>query len=258
MVTDLFPGLSVLMISTFVSVYTSSAQRTSESEKGVRLEMKRTREIDRSSEIKSAIEEVSLMIQLKKNCVDEAHYIPTRQFLYICNLVIQVLDKIGPTMTVLRQDINQNVERLQKQCDSDPLMYSNIVEIVKKEVDQGIERKGNSSSKALVWLTRSLDFTVALLERLVKDPDRKMEQIVEDSYNISLKSWHGWISSAAFRVGLKLIPDRKTFVTLLKPKDEENDKFIADMGTLVELLLPLLQEIHSILTLYRLDRLKAI
>ncbi|XP_065882245.1 LOW QUALITY PROTEIN: glycolipid transfer protein 3 [Euphorbia lathyris] len=210
--------------------------------------MKRTREMDRSSEIKSAIEEVPLMIQLKKNGADEAHYIPTRQFLYICNLVIQVLDKIGPTMAVLRQDINQNVERLHKQCDSDPVVYSNIVEIVKKEADQGIERKGNSSSKAIfVWLTRSLDFTVALLKRLVKDPDQEMEQIVEDSYNISLKSWHGWISSAAFRVGLKLIPDRKTFITLLKPKDEENDKLIADMGTLVDLLLPLLQEIHSIL-----------
>ncbi|WCJ43413.1 Glycolipid transfer protein (GLTP) family protein [Euphorbia peplus] len=220
--------------------------------------MKRTREMDKSSEIKSAIEELTLMIQLKKHgAEDAAHYIPTRQFLYICNLVLQVLDKIGPTMAVLRQDINQNIERLKKQCDSDAAVYSNMVEIVKKEVDEGIERKGNSSSKALVWLTRSLDFTVALLERLVRDDDQEMEQIVEDSYNITLKAWHGWISSAAFRVGLKLIPDRKTFITLLKPKDENNDTLIADMEILVELLVPLLKEIHSILTLYRLDRLKA-
>lgn len=47
---------------------------------------------------------------------------------------------------------------------------------------------------------RSLDFTVALLQRLVKNPDQEMEEAVKDSYNITLKPWHGWISSAAYRV----------------------------------------------------------
>lgn len=41
---------------------------------------------------------------------------------------------------------------------------------------------------------------VALLQRLAKDPGQKMEQAVEESYNIALKPWHGWISSAAFKV----------------------------------------------------------
>jgi len=41
---------------------------------------------------------------------------------------------------------------------------------------------------------------VALLQRLAKDPGQKMEQAVEESYNVTLKPWHGWISSAAFKV----------------------------------------------------------
>ena len=45
-----------------------------------------------------------------------------------------------------------------------------------------------------------MDFMVALLQRLVKDPGKHMEQAVEESYNSTLKPWHGWISSAAFKV----------------------------------------------------------
>ncbi|XP_011027367.1 PREDICTED: pleckstrin homology domain-containing family A member 8-like isoform X2 [Populus euphratica] len=201
--------------------------------------MKRTREIEKGSEIKSAIEELSMLIKLKPtgdNHDKTTVHIPTRPFIYVCNLVIQVLDKIGPTMTVLRQDIDQNIQ---------------------KEADEGGARKGASCSKASVWLARSLDFTVALLERLVADPGQEMEKLVEESYNITLKPWHGWISSAAYKVALKLMPDNKTLIDLLMPKDETYDTLKEDVQTLISLLVPFLEEIHSVLILYGLDRLKS-
>ncbi|XP_061970197.1 glycolipid transfer protein 3-like isoform X2 [Populus nigra] len=222
--------------------------------------MKRTREIEKGSEIKSAIEELSMLIKLKPtgdNHDRTTVHIPTRPFMYVCNLVIQVLDKIGPTMTVLRQDIDQNIQRLKMLCDSDPSMYSNLVEILKKEADEGGARKGASCSKASVWLARSLDFTVALLERLVADPGQEMEKLVEESYNVTLKPWHGWISSAAYKVALKLVPDNKTLIDLLMPKDETSDTLKEDVQTLISLLVPFLEEIHSVLILYGLDRLKS-
>jgi hypothetical protein len=39
-------------------------------------------------------------------------------------------------------------------CNSDPSIYSNLVEILKKEADEGNARKGASCSKAFVWLAR--------------------------------------------------------------------------------------------------------
>ncbi|KAL3572733.1 hypothetical protein D5086_026637 [Populus alba] len=212
--------------------------------------MKRTREIEKESEIKSAIEELSMLIKLKPtgdNHDRTTVHIPTKPFIYVCSLVIQVLDKIGPTMTVLRQDIDQNIQRLKMLCDSDPSMYSNLVEILKKEANEGGARKGASCSKASVWLARSLDFTVALLQRLVADPGQEMEKLVEESYNITLKPWHGWISSAAYKVALKLVPDNKTLINLLMPKDETYDTLKEDMQTLISLLVPFLEEIHSVL-----------
>ncbi|KAM6542538.1 hypothetical protein CsatB_006985 [Cannabis sativa] len=230
-----------------------------------------------SSEIGSAIERVSMMVKavnskpahaddtdelavpLPPNSpVHHHHYIPTKPFLSLCNiLVLQVLDKIGPTMAVLRQDVHQNIQRLEKVHECDPTLYANVVEMVKKEVTQGLARKGPSSTKAFLWLTRSLDFTVTLLEKLSSDEMMSMEQAVEEAYNITLKPWHRWISSAAFKVALKLVPDREYFISLILAKDENYATLKEEMHTLILLLTPLLAHIHSILRFYGLDRLRA-
>ncbi|KAI4337926.1 hypothetical protein L6164_016288 [Bauhinia variegata] len=219
--------------------------------------MKRTRDMEKISEISSAIEELSMLVLVKPVENHEAAFIPTKPFLSLCQLLLQVLDKIGPSMTVMRQDIHQNIKRLEVVHESNPSMNSNLVEILKAEASEGIAKKGPSCSKALVWLTRSLHFTLALLQTLTRDFEKNMEQAVEESYGITLKPWHGWISSAASKVALRLVPDTKTFVDLLKSKDENSDSLKEKMLMLVSLLAPFLEDIHSILRLYNLDSLKS-
>ncbi|XP_052200957.1 glycolipid transfer protein 3-like isoform X1 [Diospyros lotus] len=230
--------------------------------------MKR-REMEKGSEseIRSAIEELSMAVAKANKPADatgdhvlddDAAHVPTKPFLYVCSLLLQVLDKIGPTMAVLRQDMDQNIQRLEKVHESDPSMYSNLVEILKKEAAEGNARKSNSCSRGFVWLTRSLDFTVALLQLLVKDSERNMDEAVEEAYDVALRPWHGWISSAAYKVALKLVPDNKTLINILKAKDEEGvDGLKEEMRSLISLLVPLLEQNHSILSSHGLDRLKA-
>ncbi|KAF7830645.1 glycolipid transfer protein 3-like [Senna tora] len=235
-----------------------------------------------SSEIISAIEEVSRVVIVKSGDNHEASsLIPTTPFLSICYLVLQVLggfiylfislinhtlfsnikvdslfaiddalslaDKIGPTMAVLRHDIHQNIRRLEVVLDSNPSLNSNLVEIFKTEINEGKAKKGPSCSKAFVWLTRALDFASALLQRVASEPGRNLEEAVEECYNITLKPWHGWISSAAFRVALKLVPDSKTFIDLLKAKDESYESHVEKMKIVVSMLVPFLEDIHCIL-----------
>ncbi|XP_058089726.1 glycolipid transfer protein 3-like isoform X2 [Magnolia sinica] len=204
---------------------------------------------EKGSEIRSAIEELSLF--------KHEDHISTRPFLNFCTLVLQVLDKIGPTMAVLRQDVHQNIQRLEKLHELDPSVYSNLVEILKKERAEGSARKAESCTRALVWLTRSVDLTVALLDKLAKDPGQNLAQVVEESYNSTLKPWHGWISSAAFKVALKLLPENKAFISLLVARGEDYTILIEEIHTLVSLLLPLLNEIHTLLRTFGVDRLKA-
>ncbi|XP_027093152.1 glycolipid transfer protein 3 isoform X3 [Coffea arabica] len=223
--------------------------------------MKRRRELEMGSEIRSAIDELSMVVlKVKPAGGPEQHstcaYIPTKPFLSVCNLLLQVLDKIGPTMAVLRQDVHQNIQRLEKFYESEPSVYSNVVEILSKEGKEGKAKKGPSCSKAFVWLTRSLDFTVTLLQLLVEDFGRDMEQAVDEAYNITLKPWHGWISSAAYKVALKLVPDIKDFITILMAEDENQDMLKEEMRTLISLFLPVLEGIRTILKTFGLDRLK--
>ncbi|KMT19459.1 hypothetical protein BVRB_1g010890 [Beta vulgaris subsp. vulgaris] len=265
--------------------------------------MKRKRELGTKTEVKSIIEELSLLIKLirrtRRNNDDNNHdnnkkaqppaaatvaaaaattaaaaaavgaeisddqqklvvsNIPTRPFLSICSFLIQVLDKIGPTMAVLRQDIYKNIQRLEMLCDSDPTKYSNLVEILKKEAVERNAKKGESCSKALVWLTRSLDFTAALLQKLADEPKESMELIVGNSYETTLKPWHGWISATAYKVALKLVPETGTFISLLMDKGENIDTFKEEIQTLNSLLEPLLEDLHSILSSYGLEKLKS-
>ncbi|CAI9115665.1 OLC1v1016634C1 [Oldenlandia corymbosa var. corymbosa] len=234
--------------------------------------------MEKVSEIRSAIDELSMVVfnkvkpgddhsggggaaideQKHNNSISASHnaHISTKPFLAVCNLLLQVLDKIGPTMAVFRQDIHQNIQRIEKLYESEPSVYSNLVEILKKEKVEGKARTGHSCSKAFVWLTRSLHFTVTLLQLLVEDLNRNLEQAVEESYNLTLKPWHGWISSAAYKVALKLVPDTECFISLLMTKNETQDLLKEEMCTFISLCAPVLEEIHSVLKAYELDRLR--
>jgi hypothetical protein len=55
------------------------------------VEMKRKRELEKVSEISSVIEELSMMAKLKPGDNHDATHIPTKTFLHVCNLVIQIL-----------------------------------------------------------------------------------------------------------------------------------------------------------------------
>ncbi|KAK7293725.1 hypothetical protein RJT34_16598 [Clitoria ternatea] len=215
------------------------------------------RDMEKRREISSAMEELSMMVIVKPGENHNSALIPTKPFLSVCYSVLQVLDNIGPTMAVLRQDVHQNIKRLELMHESNPSMNSNLVEILKSEAKEGNQRKGSSCSKAFVWLTRTLDFTSLLLQTLAKDPEKKMEKVVEEVYNITLKPWHGWISSAAYRVALKLVPESQTFMDLLKAEDENYDTLKEKMQILVSLFVPLLEDVHCILRLYNLDNLKS-
>lgn len=50
-----------------------------------------------------------------------------------------------------------------------------------------------------------------------------------------------------FQVALRLVPESKTFIDLLKTEDEDHDMVKQKMKILVSLLVPFLEDIHCIL-----------
>ncbi|KAL0814024.1 hypothetical protein Bca101_070467 [Brassica carinata] len=203
----------------------------------------------KKTELQTAIEELSHVIITKPVDSTETTHIPLRPLVSFCNLIIQVLDKIGPTMAVLRQDIDQNIQRLEKLYETDPCVYSNLVEILKKERNEGTYKMVASCSRALLWLTRTMDFTAGLLRLLSKEMSSKMEELVEECYMETLKPHHGWIASAAFKVCLRIVPDNKTFMDAIGARDQSYETLREDIDSLSSLLTPILNEISIVLVI---------
>ncbi|XP_022976279.1 glycolipid transfer protein 3-like isoform X1 [Cucurbita maxima] len=219
------------------------------------------------SAIRSATEQLSQLLLIKPEPEDQRInndgedaattainiVIPVQPFISLCNSLIHVLDKIGPTMAVLRQEIRQNIERLEMAEE-----WGDLVEILKKEGREGRARTESSCSRAFLWLIRSLDFTLALLEKITSnEAGMNMERAVEESYNRTLKAWHGWISSAAYKIALKLVPDTPTFINIIMEDHQNYHTLLHDIHTLIPLLSTFLEQAHSILRLYNLNRIKS-
>ncbi|KAG6520345.1 glycolipid transfer protein 3-like isoform X1 [Zingiber officinale] len=202
------------------------------------------------SDVRMALEELSLF-KLEESKVS------AMPLLAASNLLLHLLDKIGPTMLVLRLDIQRNVERVEEVFMLDPNMNSSLIEIVKKEVGEGTSRKTGSCSKAILWLTRSIVFGLTLFQKLDKNPELKLEQVVEEAYSEVLKPCHGWISSAAYKIALKLVPERETLIRLLMGQEQDYEALKQDIKSYVSVIQPLLDEICALLRTYHLDKLKS-
>lgn len=182
----------------------------------------------------------------------------TMDLLCVSKHIIHVLDEIGPTLLVLRQDIQQNVQRLQDVLARDPSKYSSLTAIVTEEVEEGTSKKANSCTRAILWLARSINFSKHLLEGLLNTCDQSsLREIVEKAYITTLKPWHGWISSAAYRVAQKLIPEKEIFIALLMGNCQEFEVFAKDVKVLLSIVQPLIEEANAVLVKHNLDKLKS-
>ncbi|XP_066326375.1 glycolipid transfer protein 2-like [Miscanthus floridulus] len=218
------------------------------------------------SELRLAMEELRMcspgdgeeeQVQVQQVKVQEQPKSSTMDLLSVSKQLIHVLDEIGPTLLVLRQDIQENVQRLQDLHERDSSKYASLTAIVTEEMEQGTAKKTKSCTRAIIWLSRSINFSKYLLERLLKTPESSLEEIVEEAYGNTLKPWHGWISSAAYKVALKLIPEREFFIALLMGNCQDFEDLAEDAKMLSYAVQPLLEEIDAISAKHNLDKMKS-
>ncbi|KAM3367562.1 hypothetical protein ACQJBY_016255 [Aegilops geniculata] len=126
-------------------------EREEGSEEEEEAEKKDKVELEEWSELRLAIAELSPVSRRGGKLCSSP---PTLPFLGLSHLLLQLLDKIGPTMAVLRLDVQRNIERLQELYLQDPSKYSTLTAMVEKEADDGTSRKADSCSRAILWLTR--------------------------------------------------------------------------------------------------------
>ncbi|KAK8969714.1 hypothetical protein KSP40_PGU006686 [Platanthera guangdongensis] len=177
----------------------------------------------------------------------------SKPFLDVCKNILPVIDKFGAAMILVKSDIGGNITRLENKYNSDPSKFKYLYTFVQVEVETKTAKSSSSCTNGLLWLTRAMDFLVELFRNLIEHPDWTMAQTCTDSYNKTLKKWHGWLASSSFMVALKLAPDRKKFIEVIGGTGDLN----ADMAKFCSSFSPLLAEIHKFLASCGLDDMKA-
>ncbi|KAK1680757.1 hypothetical protein QYE76_041605 [Lolium multiflorum] len=188
-----------------------------------------------------------------KHVKSDSGVILTKPFLEVCKHILPVLDKFGSAMSIVKSDIGGNISRLEAKYASDPTKYEQLHNMVQVEVASKTAKSSSSCTNGLLWLTRAMDFLVALFHNLVQHPDWQMPQVCSDAYRNTLRKWHGWLGSSSFSVAIKLAPDRKKFMDIICGTGDIN----VDIERLCAAFSPLLAENHKFLASVGMDDLKA-
>ena len=177
----------------------------------------------------------------------------TKPFLEVCKLILPVIDKFGAALALVKSDIGGNITRLENKYLSNPTEFNHLYSMIQAEIAAKTTKASSSCTNGLLWLTRAMDFLVELFHNLVSHPDWTMSQACTDSYNKTLKKWHGWLASSSFTVAMKLAPDRKKFMDVISGSGDVN----ADMEKFCASFSPFLEENHKFLASVGLDDMKA-
>ncbi|KAG2722025.1 hypothetical protein I3843_02G095600 [Carya illinoinensis] len=126
----------------------------------------------------------------------------TTPFLEVCKQILPVIEKFGAAMTLVKSDIGGNISRLESKYSSKPSEFNHLYDMVRTEVAAKTAKASSSCTNGLLWLTRAMDFLVALFRNLLEHKDWTMSQACTDAYGKTLKKWHGWLASSSFTVML--------------------------------------------------------
>ncbi|KAM7539704.1 hypothetical protein Aperf_G00000028905 [Anoplocephala perfoliata] len=124
--------------------------------------------------------------------------------------IVVFCDKQGIALTPVKNDIKGNIAKINSACEK--LGVSSVGEILVKERETGVIQKDSSGSVGVLWLSRAVELIIEVMAELIVNPDGQMSDIAKSAYEKTLKKHHTKVMTALFFAGLKMFPDRKTFL----------------------------------------------
>jgi len=148
-------------------------------------------------------------------------------FLSTCESYLDLIDKLNSTTFIsFRSDANGNINKLRKKISTDPSKFQTLYSIINDEISDQITKEKNSTTNALLWLKRSMNFLACFLHEFGQG-DKSVEDAMNKSYGQTLKRFHGWITRGVFSVALKSVPSNEDFLISLaiQPNDAREALF---------------------------------
>ncbi|KAL5569750.1 hypothetical protein UlMin_026325 [Ulmus minor] len=130
-----------------------------------------------------------------------------KNLLHVLAALVTVKLDVGNNISVRYINIYSSLILLDSKYLSDPIEFNLFYSLVRPKIEAKTAKACTSCTNALLWLTIAMDYMVELFRSLEENPDWKMSQACNDSYNKTLKKWHGWlISSSFFRFIVIILP----------------------------------------------------
>jgi Glycolipid transfer protein (GLTP) len=122
--------------------------------------------------------------------------------------------------------------------------------LIKSETGRG----RNSGSVAMLWMKRTLQFVVGLVNHLLTDPVISLSEASRKSYSATLKKCHPFITRNVFDAGLRFVPSRKVFYENIAGADDAA-KAEAGLAEFVAASTPLM---NSLIFSYKQNKLETL
>jgi len=148
--------------------------------------------------------------------------VPAKAFGEAATVLISVFDLITG-MGMAKSDMQGNATTVTNSATDEAVTLQKLVmdEISNSgKTPKALSTDGKTTSCALLWLLRALQFILVMLENLKQDPSLELNKAVSNGYEASLKPHHGYAIKLIFNTALKAAPYRKDFMQKLGPSDE--------------------------------------
>jgi len=186
--------------------------------------------------------------------INDAGLIPTQTFLNACASILPVFDSLGSTtFAPVKMDIQGNIKKIQVKYDTDVVAFEYLQNIVSQEIKSNITNARNSSTDALLWLKRALEFISVFLSEVTRG-NKDLVSAADIAYSKSLKKYHGWMVRGVFALAVKACPYFNDFIKALSNQNAATiEETLAEMTSSVEALRKILSKLNNYYRKNKLD-----
>lgn len=150
-----------------------------------------------------------------------------------------------------RTDSNANIQKIRNRYNAAQGDSGTLQSLVRKEKNDRVSYSG-SAAEALLWLTRTLDFTAQALRRDLNDnknvspddpnPKKPLSEAFQKTYPGTLQQYHNTLQRTLFSGAWTLVPRRAAFYQSLAGDEtsqiavEDTEKWVAALENIVNIL----------------------
>ncbi|KAA8496070.1 Glycolipid transfer protein [Porphyridium purpureum] len=131
-----------------------------------------------------------------------------------------VFDALGATFSQLvKSEMLTNVAKIEAACSKHGT--KTMREMTDTESQLGVAQEQSAGTVALLWLKRSLQFVLLLVDNIVlhRGDDFSLTRCALQAYDDSLRAAHNFLVIAVFRAALLALPNRELFFARLGPSE---------------------------------------